>query len=89
MSKVKHLVGKIMQDDQKRLFKVLNIRCYSYKREFPKIDATLENMKDGKRDQIKGWDYGDFIRVYTIPDPFVTEVLFGAKETNKTDVPKR
>ncbi len=80
-----YLKDKYLVDTKGVFYKVDYIRKFTYKKLYSKVDCKITDMKSGKQTQLWAMDYCDFVMSFTVPDPYVTEVLFGTrpKETQE------
>ncbi len=78
-----YLKDKYLIDNTGKFYKVDYIRKFSYKKQYPKVDIKITDMKTGKQSALWALDYADFVLTFKVPDPYTTEVLFGRKEAEK------
>lgn len=79
MSSLSYLKDKYLIDNTGKIYKVDYIRKFNYKKVYSKVDVKITDMKTGKQTQLWAMDYGDFVMSFHVPDPYVTEVLFGTR----------
>lgn len=83
-----YLKDKYLTDTKGNFYKVAYIRKFCYKKAYIKVDCKLTDMKTNKEIALWAMDYSDFVLTFYVPNPYVTEVLFGSNKESKEGTTK-